>query len=172
MPTSYGQSWRHEGLDDEQRGGDNRGNGGKGGAIETPGWCAQCWVRPIAMVSSRPGNGSACSNPIMATCNTVGSITIINSHRLLVVVQHKAFPPPASSSSSSSSQGGVSPTTLMHTGGGRINVNVDTYLFANHNLSALGVGGQERDVRLLDVETGVVVWRAKNLPLDPRMSLQ
>jgi hypothetical protein len=61
--------------------------------------------------------------------------------------------------------------TITHTRGGRINVDVDTRLSANDNLSALAVGGRERSARLLDVETGAVVWRAKNLPPESRTSL-
>jgi hypothetical protein len=64
------------------------------------------------------------------------------------------------------------PTTLTHTRGGRINVDVDTCLFANNDLSALAVGRRERGARLLDVETGAVVWRAENLSPDPRTLLQ
>jgi hypothetical protein len=58
------------------------GDGGKGGATETPGWCVQRWLRPIAMVSSRPGNGDACCNPILAMCDSVGGIMIIDFIRL------------------------------------------------------------------------------------------
>ncbi len=60
----------------------------------------------------------------------------------------------------------------MHTRGGRINVNINICISANDNLLALAVGGQERGTWVLDVETGAVVWRAKNLPQDPRMLLQ
>ncbi len=54
--------------------------------------------------------------------------------------------------------------TLMHTRGGRINVDINTCFSANDNLSALVVGGQERGEWLLDMETSAVVWRATNPP--------
>jgi hypothetical protein len=148
------------------RGGDDGGDGGKGDATETPRWCAQRWVQPIGMVSSCPGDSSACINSILATCDSVGGITIINSDRLSVAARHKAFPPSAFSSSSSPWGGGL-PRMPTHTRGGRINVDIDTCLSANNHLLALVVGGRERGARLLDMETGKVVWRAKNLPPDP-----
>jgi hypothetical protein len=167
MPASYARVCVVKDL--SKRGGDN---GGKGGAKETPGWCTRRRVRPIAMVSFRPGNGGACGNPILVTCDFFGGIVIIASNRLSVAVRHEAFPPPASSSSSSSSRGGGSPTTLTHTKGGRINVDVDTCLSSNDVLLALTVGERERGARLLEVETGAVVWRVKNLPPEPRTLLQ
>ncbi len=64
------------------------------------------------------------------------------------------------------------PMALTHPIRGRINIDVDTCLSTNGGLSALVVGGQERGARLLELESGAVVWKAKNLPPDPRMSLQ
>jgi hypothetical protein len=144
VPASYARVGVVKDLMMSRQGGDNGSVGGKGGATKTLGWCARRWVRPIAMVSSCPGNGGACGNPILATCNFVGGIAIIDSDRLSVAARHEAFPPPAASSSSSSSSrgGGGFAEDVRHTRGGRINVDVDTCLSPNDDLSALAMGGR------------------------------
>ena len=156
------------------------GIGGAGG--EKPGWYVERPVRPIGMVSS--GNRGVRDRPILATCDSAGGIAVVDADALSVVARYEAFLLP--SSSSSSGGGAVPPLplpsssrndprnagTLTHTKGGRCNVDIATCLSMNASGTAFAVGGRERGARLLDVETGVVIWKAKNLPPDPLTLLQ
>jgi len=159
---------------------DSGGVGGAGG--EKPGWYMERPVRPIGMVSS--GNCGVRDKPILATCDSVGGIAVVDADALSVVARYEAFLLP--SSSPSSGGGAVPPLplpsssrndprnagTLTHTKGGRCNVDIATCLSMNASGTTLAVGGRERGARLLGVETGVVIWKAKNLPPDPHTLLQ
>ena len=165
------------GGEEEEDGG---GVGGAGGG--KPGWYMERPVRPIGMVSS--GNCGIRDKPILATCDSVGGIAVVDADALSVVARYEAFLLP--SSPSSSGGGAVPPLplpsssrndprnagTLTHTKGGRCNVDIATCLSMNASGTKLAVGGRERGARLLDVETGVVIWKAKNLPPDPHTLLQ
>ena len=160
-----------------------RGGGEESGTRGTSGWYMERPVRPIGMVSSHARQPRNCGigNSILATCDSVGGIAIINADALSVVARYEAFLP---STSAAASGGGALPLpsssrndprnagTLTRTKGGRSNVDVATCLAMNAAGSTLAVGGRERGARLLDVETGAVVWKAKNLPPDPRTLLQ
>jgi ribosome biogenesis protein NSA1 len=134
------------------------------------------------MVSS--GNCGIRDKPILATCDSAGGIAVVDADALSVVARYEAFLLPSSSSGggavpplplplpSSSRNDPRNAGTLTHTKGGRCNVDIATCLSMNASGTAFAVGGRERGARLLDVETGVVIWKAKNLPPDPLTLLQ
>jgi hypothetical protein len=140
-------------------------------------------------------------NPILVTCDSIGGLSIINTNKMNVVAQYETFmadsdttttpsnntnnvgtsssqllqllPLPSSSKNNPCNIG-----TLTHTKGARVNVDIATCLALTTSISGgttalhVAVGGRERGTRLVNVETGSIVWKAKNLPPDTQTLLQ
>mmetsp|Transcript_15948 Transcript_15948/g.30452 ORF Transcript_15948/g.30452 Transcript_15948/m.30452 type:complete len:549 (+) Transcript_15948:2-1648(+) len=129
------------------------------------GWYSKTPIRPIGMVtrkftSSKDfGNGD---HPILACCDSIGNISLVHADNIQkgVVSQYKAFDVDPSD------------TVLTYTRGRYANTSVATALAMDANGKRLAVGGRERGSRLLDVETGKLLWKAKNLPPNPQTLLQ
>ena len=62
--------------------------------------------------------------------------------------------------------------TLTYTKGKIINTQLASAMAMNPNASQAAIGGRERDIRLIDLETCQPLWKAKNLPPDPQTLLQ
>ena len=62
--------------------------------------------------------------------------------------------------------------SLSYTKGSYRNTNIATAMAVDSRSGRVAIGGRERETTLLDIETGDVVWIAKNLPPDPQTLLQ
>ncbi|KAL9187552.1 hypothetical protein ACHAXT_001655 [Thalassiosira profunda] len=152
------------------------GGGETDGGEAAKGWHARQPVRPIGMASNYTPNydHSQSDNPILAACDSVGTLSLLDPRHLSrgVVATYRAFDvdPASSLPHPSSSKNGIGKGTLSYTRG----------RFANNHIAAcvairggrVAVGGRERGVRVLDLETGKLLWKAKNLPPDPQTLLQ
>jgi hypothetical protein len=148
------------------------------------GWSAHQPIRPIAMVSSRKhdttNNSSNSNNPILACADSMGNISLLNSNNLQkgIVSTYNAYD--LSTNQIIQAQGSKdnrkSPTSnnavLTYTKGRYANTSICTALELCHGGTQLAVGGRERGVRVLDLESGKLIWKAKNLPSDPQTLLQ
>jgi len=147
---------------------------------KTKGWYTNQPIRPIGMVSNyspSSSNSTFTTNPILATCDSIGTISLINTNKLSdgVISTYNAFDIDTTSSSSSTGGGSKLPTpsssknnsnsihTLTYTRGRYANVSITTSIAidssGNGNECKLAVGGRERGVRLLDLETGKLLWK-------------
>ena len=139
-------------------------------------------------------------NPILVTCDSIGGLSIINANKMNVVAQYETFmadsdatasttittvggtlsqllqllPLPSSSKNNPCNIG-----TLTYTKGTCANVDIATCLAINSSSSSsvgttphVAVGGRERGTCLVNVITGAIVWKAKNLPPDSQALLQ
>ncbi|KAL3760358.1 hypothetical protein ACHAWU_000333 [Discostella pseudostelligera] len=139
---------------------------------------------------------------LLATCDSIGTISLLSAHNLNknggVLKRYNAFglststyssvtttstanknnmsntdsstivlPHPSSSKNPSNSIG-----TLTYTKGQHANTNLATCFTVDTSGTKFAVGGRERSVVVLDVESGNVLWKAKNLPPDPQTLLQ
>ena len=110
----------------------------------------------------------------LATCDSIGTISLINTNKLSegVISTYNAFDIDISSSStnnnslptpSSSKNNSNSIGTLTYTRGRYANVSIATSIAIDNSSSGgeckLAVGGRERGVRLLDLETGKLLWK-------------
>lgn len=154
------------------------------------GWNAHQPIRPIAMVSSckhdttttADNTSSNSNNPILACADSLGNISLLNSHKLQkgVVQTYNAFDLSTNqiinsqTISSTANNSGTNNNTaiLTYTKGRYSNTSICTAIEICHDGERLAVGGRERGVRLLDLESGKLVWKAKNLPPDPQTLLQ
>ena len=136
------------------------------------GWYAQQPIRPIGMVSNYYNSSSASNtgNPILATCDSIGIISVLNATQLSrgVLTSYNAFDIPISSSSnnthklpspSSSKNNSNATTTLTYTKGRYSNNNIATSLAICGGGHKLAVGGRERGMRILDLDSGKLVWK-------------
>jgi len=150
---------------------------------KTTGWYTNQPIRPIGMVSnyspSSSSSTTSTTNPILATCDSIGTISLINTNKLSdgVISTFNAFNIDTSSSSpgsttskyslptpSSSKNKSNSIHTLTYTRGRYANVSIATSIAIDNNSSSggeckLAVGGRERGVRVLDLETGKLLWK-------------
>ncbi|CAB9527188.1 WD repeat-containing protein 74 [Seminavis robusta] len=62
--------------------------------------------------------------------------------------------------------------TLTYTKGKVMNRQLASAMVVHPDDGTAAIGGRERDVRLIDLETGKATWKAKNLPPDPQTLLQ
>ena len=143
----------------------------------TKGWYTNQPIRPIGMVSNYSTSSSSSSsttNPILATCDSIGTISLINTNKLSdgVISTYNAFdidtsststgggselPTPSSSKNNSNSIG-----TLTYTRGRYANISIATSIAIDSSGNGeckLAVGGRERGVRVLDLETGKLLWK-------------
>lgn len=140
------------------------------------GWYANQPIRPIGMVSNYSPSSSFTTNPILATCDSIGTISLINTNKLSegVISSYNAFDIDTSSSSttnnnnslptpSSSKNNSNSIGTLTYTRGRYANVSIATSIAIDNSSGGgeckLAVGGRERGVRVLDLETGKLLWK-------------
>ncbi len=118
------------------------------------GWYSKTPIRPIAMAtrkftSSKDfGNGD---HPILACCDCIGNVSLVHADNIQkgVVSQYKAFDVDPSE------------TVLTYTRGRYANTSIATALAMDANGKRLAVGGRERGSRLLDVETGKLLWKVR-----------
>ena len=148
------------------------------------GWNAHQPIRPIAMVSSRKHDITSSSsnnsnNPILACADSMGNISILNSHNLQkgVVSTYNAFELSTNQIIQAQNKANIKSTTsnnavLTYTKGRYANTAICTALELCSGGDRLAVGGRERGVRVLDLESGKLLWKAKNLPPDPQTLLQ
>ena len=144
----------------------------------TKGWYTNQPIRPIGMVSNYSTSSTTTTNPILATCDSIGTISLINTNKLSngVISTYNAFdidtsssgstgggselPTPSSSKNNSNSIG-----TLTYTRGRYANVSIATSIAIDSSGGSgeckLAVGGRERGVRVLDLETGKLLWKAR-----------
>mmetsp|Transcript_7668 Transcript_7668/g.15637 ORF Transcript_7668/g.15637 Transcript_7668/m.15637 type:complete len:594 (-) Transcript_7668:67-1848(-) len=148
------------------------------------GWNAHQPIRPIAMVSSRKhditsSSSSNSNNPILACADSMGNISILNSHNLQkgVVSTYNAFELSTNQIIQAQNKANIKSTTsnnavLTYTKGRYANTAICTALELCSGGNRLAIGGRERGVRVLDLESGKLLWKAKNLPPDPQTLLQ
>jgi ribosome biogenesis protein NSA1 len=127
-------------------------------------------------------NNNNNNNPILACADSLGNISLLNSHNFQkgVVQTYNAFDLSTNqiinsqTISSTANNSGTNNNTaiLTYTKGRYSNTSICTAIEICHDGERLAVGGRERGVRLLDLESGKLVWKAKNLPPDPQTLLQ
>ena len=140
------------------------------------GWYTNQPIRPMGMVSNynQSSTQSNNNNPILATLDSIGNISILNPNNLSlgVVSTYNAFltnddsqqttmkllPTPSSSKNDSNSLG-----TLTYTKGRFANNHIATCLaIGGDNDNMLAVGGRERGMRVLDLESGKLLWKVSH----------
>lgn len=144
------------------------------------GWNAHQPIRPITMVSSRKHDGSSSNNPILACADSMGNISLLNSHNLQkgTVATYNAFELStnqiiqAQQTKDNRKSSNSNNAVLTYTKGRYANTAICTALELCSDGTRLAVGGRERGVRVIDLESGKLVWKAKNLPPDPQTLLQ
>jgi hypothetical protein len=147
------------------------------------GWNAHQPIRPIAMVSSRKydttNSSSNSNNPILACADSMGNISLLNSNNLQkgIVSTYNAYDLSTNQIINAQSKDNRKSTTsnnavLTYTKGRYANTAICTALELCSGGEQLAVGGRERGVRVLDLESGKLIWKAKNLPPDPQTLLQ
>lgn len=113
--------------------------------------------RPIGICSS-----SRMESSITACVDSMGRLTVLNMAATesdkSVVAQYNAF-------------AGKS-KTISYTKGNFANNDIATALAMNADATCIAVSGRERETTLLDVETGDILWKAKNLKPDLQTLLQ
>ena len=142
-----------------------------GNSSPSKGWYTEQPIRPIGMVStynpiqSNDNNSSTSNNPILATCDSIGTISILNTNHLSkgVVSTYNAFDNITSSSlpSPSSSKNAIGKGTLTYTKGRFANNNIATSMAICGSGTRLGVGGRERGMRIVDLESGKLIWKVR-----------
>ena len=146
------------------------------------GWNVHQPIRPIAMVSSH-NHGTSSSNssnkPILACADSLGNISILHPHNLQkgIVTTYNAFELSTQQIIQAQHKSSISNATsnnaiLTYTKGRYANTSICTALQLCHDNDRLAIGGRERGMRLLDISTGQLLWKAKNLPPDPQTLLQ
>ena len=127
------------------------------------GWYMQQPIRPIGMVSNTTNASSENKNSILTTCDSIGTISLINANNMSkgVVATYNAFDididsilSPSSSKNNSSAKG-----TLTYTKGGFANTCIATALALCGESEKIAVGGRERGMRILDLESGKLLWK-------------
>jgi len=133
------------------------------------GWNAKQPIRPIGMVLS-----SINKIPMLATCDSIGTVSLLDPNQMTrgVVSTFNAFGIDCSLPGPSSSKNAIGKGTLTYTKGRFANSNIATSLAMCGGGERIIVGGRERGMRVLDLETGKLLWKAKNLPPDPQTLLQ
>lgn len=89
-----------------------------------------------------------------------GNITIINGKNGKIVEQYNGY---------ATSKGRK---TVSYTPGNNINAQLATAICCDPVNGRVAIGGRERETTLLDLSTGNIVFKAKNLPPDPQTLLQ
>lgn len=113
--------------------------------------------RPIALDSLVNKNR-------ICAADSLGNISIVNTetaHAPSVVAYYSPFGKQAQHNS-----------TLSYTKGSYQNTNICTAMAVDSRGERAAIGGRERETCLLDIETGDLAWKAKNLPPDPQTLLQ
>jgi len=111
------------------------------------GWYCNPPIRPIGMVSTNDNNGS---KPLLAAADSAGNISILDAS-CKVVTRYHAYNEP--SADIQSKEGAV----LTYTKGRFSNNHIATCIGVAGD--RLAVGGRERGVRVLDLETGKGIWK-------------
>ena len=113
--------------------------------------------RPIGICSS-----GGMESSITACVDSMGRLTLLNMAAIesdkSVVAQYNAF-------------AGKS-KTISYTKGNFANNDIATALAMDADASRVAVSGRERETTLLDIETGDILWKAKNLKPDLQTLLQ
>lgn len=90
----------------------------------------------------------------------LGNLSIINLKNGSVVETYNAY---------KTSKGG---STISYTPGKNLNTQLATAMACDALQARIAMGGRERETTVLDLATGKVVFKAKNLPPDPQTLLQ
>ena len=113
--------------------------------------------KPVGICSS-----SGIESSITACVDSMGRLTVLNMAAndpdKSIVAQYNAF-------------AGKS-KTISYTKGNFANNDIATALAMDADASRIAVSGRERETTLLDVETGDILWKAKNLKPDLQTLLQ
>ena len=172
---------RSDDNNDNIDGNDNNGQEKKNNTTGK-GWYTNQPIRPIGMVSNYEQSSvtSNNNNPILATLDSIGNVSILNPNNLSlgIVSTYNAFltnddnnnnnsfqktikllPTPSSSKNDSNSLG-----TLTYTKGRFANNHIATCLAIGGggeggDTVKLAVGGRERGMRVLDLESGKLLWK-------------
>lgn len=104
--------------------------------------------RPIEMCSI-PNQNSREESNLVACCSSMGSIAIIDVHKMDegVIARHAAFAKNQTNS------------TISHTKGNVVNKDTATTMAVDHDGKRIAVGGRERSATLTDAETGKNLWK-------------
>eukprot|EP00986_Skeletonema_menzelii_P006296 scaffold2378_cov152-Skeletonema_menzelii.AAC.14 len=153
------------------------------------GWNAHQPIRPIAMVSSRrhdtttttssSSSSSSSNNPILACADSMGNISLLNSNNLQkgILSTYNAFELSTNQIIQAQTKANIKSATsnnavLTYTKGRYANTAICTALELCSRGERLAIGGRERGVRVVDLTSGKLLWKAKNLPPDPQTLLQ
>jgi len=116
--------------------------------------------RPIRLCSSQKYQYSPNTSTVMATCSSMGSLSIIDVNEMSVKAKYSIY-----------SKGDNSDTILSYTKGNHINRDIVTSMDIDSTGRRVVAGGRERSAVLIDAETGNQLWKAKNLPPHPQTLL-
>lgn len=135
------------------------------------GWYHNPPIRPMAMVSRYsnfvPNNDNTTStdadegnnnNHILAACDSVGNISLVNAWECGkgVVHRYSAF---FDDSSTNNNKYSKEAAVLTYTKGQYKNTSLATCVGMDGRGERLAVGGRERGVRVLDLESGRLLWK-------------
>ncbi|KAL3795517.1 hypothetical protein HJC23_009230 [Cyclotella cryptica] len=137
------------------------------GKSSNKGWYCNPPVRPIGMVSTTANDGS---KPLLAAADSAGNISILDDSCKVVTRYHAYSDPSDTLQKSTANIESKDGAVLTYTKGRFSNNHIATCIGVAGD--RLAVGGRERGVRVLDLETGKGIWKAKNLPPDPQTLLQ
>lgn len=118
------------------------------------GWYSKTPIQPIGMVTRKFSSSKDFDNgdhPILACCDSIGNVSLVHADNVQkgVVSQYNAF------------EVDPSDTVLTYTRGRYANTSIATALAMDANGKRLAVGGRERGSRLLDLETGKLLWKVR-----------
>jgi len=121
---------------------------------------------PIGLCSSqRYQNPSTANNQdcIVACCSSMGYVSIFNlSSTLNGLCTYEPF-----------RKSSNNPPKITYTKGECLNKDIATAMAMDYDGKRLALGGgRERETILLDITTGTIIWKAKNLPPHPQTLLQ
>jgi ribosome biogenesis protein NSA1 len=111
--------------------------------------------------SARPlGFGAFEKQSRMCACDVLGNLAVIKSENGEIVQHYNAY--------TASKQG----TTISYTPGNHVNTQLATAMACDPVYGRVAVGGRERETTMVDIESGKVVFKTKNLAPDPQTLLQ
>ena len=107
--------------------------------------------RPIGICSSQryqnaPRGSGDCT---IACCTSMGSVYVFRLNHNVNLEEISTYEP----------YGTVSPPTIAYTKGNFVNKDLATSMAMDYDGSRLAIGGREREILLLDIATGSIVWK-------------
>lgn len=113
-------------------------------------------------LKQKPLGMGAISKDRMCIVDSLANVSVVHNTNGEIVKQFNAY-------AANKKKGEA---TISYTKGQHQNNQIATAMTVNPLHSVVAVGGRERETTMVDLETGQVVFKAKNLPPDPQTLLQ